>query len=137
MSVLFTKYGLELVFGLISAGALTFCRYLWKKNKDYERLQKEEDNRKYRQMIIDEIEPIIEELGRAGEEIKKIKSDNVETVEGLESSEKAKHKEMYKDLHAIQKENERKFALILNSYKFRLIQLCRSHLKDGFITQED
>ena len=137
MSALFAKYGLELIFGLISAGALAFCRYLWKQNKELGRLQKEEENRKYRQMIIDEIEPIIEELGRAEEEIKKIKSQGAETIEGLESSEKAKHKDMYKDLHEIQQENERRFALILNSYKFRLIQLCKSHLKDGFISQED
>ena len=70
MSAILANYGLELIFGLISAGALWFCRHLWKQNKELERLQKEEENRKYRQMIIDEIEPIIEELGRAEEEIK-------------------------------------------------------------------
>ena len=62
MSALLANYGVELLFGLISAGALAFCRYLWKQNKELARLQKEEDNRKYRQMIIDEIEPIIAEL---------------------------------------------------------------------------
>ena len=131
------SYGLELVFGLISAGALTFCRYLWKQNKKLAEFQKEEENRKYRQMIIDEIEPIIAELNQAEEEIKKIKKQGAQTIHGMEDAEKCKHEEMYADLKKIQEENERRFALILNSYKFRLIQLCKYHLKDGFISTED
>lgn len=137
MSAILANYGVELLFGLISAGALAFCRYLWKQNKELARLQKEEDNRKYRQMIIDEIEPIIAELNVAEAEIKKIKQQGAKTISGLEDSEKATHEEMYKDLKKIQEENERRFALILNSYKFRLIQLCKYHLKDGYITTED
>ena len=137
MSVLLANYGIELLFGLISAGALAFCRYLWKQNKELGRLQKEEENRKYRQMIIDEIEPIIAELNTAEEEIKKIKKQGRTTIDGLENAEKCKHEEMYADLKKIQEENERRFALILNSYKFRLIQLCKYHLRDGYITQED
>ena len=137
MSEILANYGLELLFALISAGTLAFCRHLWKQNKELGRLQKEEENKKYRQMIIDEIEPIIEELGRAEEEIKLIKSKGAQTINGLEDAERASHEEMYKDLKKIQAENERRFALILNSYKFRLIQLCKLHLKDGYITTED
>ena len=137
MSAILAKYGLELFFGLISAGALALCRYFWKQNKELGRLQKEEENRKYRQMIIDEIEPIIEELGRAEEEIKNIKKQGKQTVSGLENAEKASHETMYADLKKIQEENERRFALILNSYKFRLIQLCKLHIKDGYISTED
>ena len=88
-------------------------------------------------MIIDEIEPIIEELGRAEEEIKKIQEKGKTTITSLEKAEKENHEEMYKDLKEIQEQNERKFALILNSYKFRLIQLCKLHLKDGYISTED
>ena len=44
---------------------------------------------------------------------------------------------MYKDLERIQGNNDRNFKLIINSYKFRLIQLCKSHLRDNFITEED
>jgi hypothetical protein len=88
-------------------------------------------------MIVDEIEPIIEELGRAEEEIKKIKEQGKTTIDGLSADESAQHKKMYKDLEKLQEENERRFALILNSYKFRLIQLCKTHIRDGYITQED
>lgn len=134
---LLTKYGLELIFGLISAGALAACRYFWKQNKKLGRLQKEEENRKYRQMIVDEIEPIIEELGRAEEDIKKIKKQGKTFIDGVSAEEKLQHGKMYKDLEKLQEENERRFALILNSYKFRLIQLCKTHIRDGYITQED
>lgn len=85
---LLTKYGLELIFGLISAGALAACRYFWKQNKELGRLQKEEENRKYRQMIVDEIEPIIEELGRAEEDIKKIKEQGKTFIDGVSAEEK-------------------------------------------------
>lgn len=137
ISTILTKYGLELIFGLISAGALAACRHYHKQNKELALLQKEEENRKYRQMIVDEIEPIIEELGRAEEEIKKIKEQGKTAVDNMSAEEKIQHQKMYKDLEKLQEENERKFALILNSYKFRLIQLCKTHIKDGYITQKD
>lgn len=44
---------------------------------------------------------------------------------------------MYADLNSIQDGNDRNFKLIINSYKFRLIQLCKSHLRDGYITEPD
>lgn len=137
LETLLGKYALEVIFGLISAGALWFCKCLWAKNKELEKLQKEEENRKYRQMIVDEIDPIIADLHQAEEDIKKIKAQGAQTIAGIESVEKANHDEMYADLKKIQEENERRFALILNSYKFRLIQLCKYHLKDGYISTED
>lgn len=137
LETLIGKYTFEFVFGLISAGALWFCKSLWKQNKELQQLQKQEENRQYRQMIIDEIDPIIAELHDAEEDIKKIKAQGKDTIAGLEDAEKASHEEMYADLKKIQEENERRFALILNSYKFRLIQLCKYHLKDGYISTED
>jgi hypothetical protein len=47
------------------------------------------------------------------------------------------HQHMYDDLSKIQEGNEKNFNLIINSYKFRLIQLCKTHLKDGYITEDD
>ena len=44
---------------------------------------------------------------------------------------------MYTDLQIVQEKNNHNFHLIINSYKFRLIQLCKTHLKDGYITQDD
>lgn len=137
MEVLLTKYGLELIFGLISAGALALCRYYHNQSKELSKLQKDEENRKYRQMIVDEIEPIQEELRRAEDDIKNLKKQGQVTIKDLEHNEKAAHQIMYEDLEELQKENERKFAIILNSYKYRLIQLCKFHLREGQISQED
>ena len=44
---------------------------------------------------------------------------------------------MYDDLNEIQAKNDENFKLIINSYKFRLIQLCKTHLRDGYITESD
>jgi hypothetical protein len=43
---------------------------------------------------------------------------------------------MYKDLEKTHAETLKAFELIINSYKFRLIQLCKTHLRDGYITEE-
>jgi hypothetical protein len=32
----------EIFFGLLSAGALAFCKYLWGRNKKLEQMQKED-----------------------------------------------------------------------------------------------
>lgn len=134
---LLAKYGLELLFGLISAVVLGFCKHLMKQNKELKSLQKEEENRKYRQMIVDEIEPIQEELRRAQDDVKQLKLQGEVAINGLKDNEKESHKNMYNDLDELQKENERKFAIILNSYKYRLIQLCKFHIREGYISQED
>lgn len=101
-----TTYALEIFFGLVSAGLLAFCRHLWKEKKKIEEVLAEDSTRKLRQMILDELEPIIEEIHRL--------KDKVEYDED---------------------EGKRKLDLIVNSYKFRLIQLCKTHMKDEFLTQ--
>jgi hypothetical protein len=34
-----TKYTVEIIFGLVSAGALAFCKSLYKQNKQLEEMQ--------------------------------------------------------------------------------------------------
>ena len=131
------EYGLELLFGLVSAGALAFCKHLWSKNKELEKLQKEDENRKYRQMVLNEIEPILDELAKAEDDIKHLDADVKASIASLKSTAEIEHKHMYKDLNRIQGNNDRNFNLIINSYKFRLIQLCKSHLRDNYIIESD
>lgn len=137
LSTILSNYGLELIFGLISAGALAFCKHLWSQNKELKKLQKEDENRKYREIILSEIEPLIEEIAKAEDEIKHLDSDVKQSIAVLKSNAECEHKTMYKDLENVQSGNIRNFNLIINSYKFRLIQLCKTHLKDNFITEED
>ena len=132
-----TKYGVELLFGLISAGALAFCKYLHSQNKELKKLQEEDKNRQYRQMILNEIDPIIDELSKAEADIKNLDADVKAQLAALRATAESEHKHMYKDLEKVQEKNTRNFNLIINSYKFRLIQLCKSHLRDGYITEED
>lgn len=103
-----SNYALEIFFGLVSAGALAFCRAVFKRNKELEGLIQENRNKQVRQMILDEIEPIVTELSR-------IKNE----------------------LHSIEQKELRDLNLILDSYKFRLIQLCKTHIKDGWLTQDE
>lgn len=107
MEVLST-YMLEIFFGLVSAGCLAFCRHVWKEKKKIEEIMAEDSTRKLRQMILDELEPIIEEIHRL--------------------QDKVEHDE---------EEGKLKLALIINSYKFRLIQLCKTHLRDKYLTQDE
>lgn len=132
-----TKYALEIFFGLVSAGALAFCKHLWSKNKKLEDMQRADQNRQYRQMILDEIEPIINELTRLKGEIATVDTGVKTAVVSLKGESNVEHQKMYADLNRIQSENEKNFHLIIDSYKFRLIQLCKTHLRDGYISEAD
>ena len=58
-------------------------------------------------------------------------------LQSAEHEDDLEHKKIYEDLNRIQAKNDENFNLILNSYKFRLIQLCKVHLRDGYITEAD
>lgn len=132
-----TKYAIEIFFGLVSAGALAFCKYLWGKNQKLEEMQKADQNRQYRQMILDEIEPIITEITRLKNEINQVNTNAQQEIVRLEGNAQKEHQKMYCDLNKVQDENKKNFNLIINSYKFRLIQLCKTHLRDGYISEAD
>lgn len=124
-----TEYGLEIFFGLVSAGLLAYCKNLWSQKKELEKHKEEDMTRLHRQMILDEIEPITAELVR-------IKSELNNNINTLRSEADQTHANMYKDLELVTKKNDKNLELIINSYKFRLIQLCKTHLRDGYITQD-
>ena len=116
--------------------------------KEYERLLKEEQTRTYRQMIVDEIEPIVEELVK----IKSIIDTKVAEIEAYIKKDEqefediindvVEHHDMDKEefdlkLQELEKEHADKLSKILESYKFRFIQLCKIHLRDGYITSSE
>ena len=132
-----TKYALEIFFGLVSAGALAFCKHLYGKNKKLEEMQKADQNRQYRQMILDEIEPIINEITRLKSEITAVDTNAKVALTQFKTEADITKQHMYDDLNKIQVKNEENFKLIINSYKFRLIQLCKTHIRDGYISESD
>lgn len=103
-----TTHLLEIVFGLISAGALAFCKYLYGKMKTYKKLIEEKENNSLDNTIETHIEPIRQEI----EELRKyvLESNNVTNTH---------------------------MDLILSSYRFRLTQLCKAYIQQGFMTNAE
>ena len=125
-----TEYGVEIFFGLVSAGLLAYCKHLWAQKQELQKRKEEDMTRLHRQMILDEIEPLVEEIHR-------VKTSLDQKVNDLRHEADQTHTNMYKDLELVTKKNDKNLELIINSYKFRFIQLCKTHLRDGYITQDE
>ena len=113
MEALLAEWGTEILFGLISAAVIGWAKWHGDKLKK-EKLQAEENakliaeqrlEKKINSHIEVELEPVYQEL----EDLRKYCREN----ENLEKSH---------------------MTLIVASYCFRLIQLCKGFLNQGFIT---
>lgn len=111
MGTLLAEWGLEILFGLISMGIFGYAKMTVAKiKKELEESKKEaaEKEKQALEATIDiHLEPVYEEL----EELRRYIRD----TENIEKSH---------------------MTLIIASYRFRLIQLCKAFLKQGFITPE-
>lgn len=114
MEALLAEWGTEILFGLISAAIMGWAKWHGDKLKK-EKLQAEENARIIAEQKLDErigthieveLEPIYQEL----EDLRKYCRDN----ENLEKSH---------------------MNLIVASYRFRLIQLCKGFLRQEYITE--
>ena len=97
---------IEIFFGLVSAGALGFCKYMHTQMKNYKNLLEEKEDHQLEETIENRIEPIkmeIEELRKHIREIGTIEKNHID--------------------------------LIISSYRFRLVQLCKEFIKQGYVTQ--
>lgn len=105
MSTFIAQHFIEIFFGLISAGLLAFCRYIYTQMKMYQKLAEEKKDEQLEELIEEHIAPIKEDLNN---------------LRSFVLEEK--------------KISERYVGIILASYRFRLIQLCQSFLKQGYMT---
>ncbi len=105
MSAFIAQHFIEIFFGLISAGLLAFCRYIYTQMKMYQKLAEEKKDEELEELIEEHIAPIKEDLNN---------------LRSFVLEEK--------------KSSERYIEIILASYRFRLIQLCQSFLKQGYMT---
>lgn len=105
MSAFIAQHFIEIFFGLISAGLLAFCRYIYTQMKMYQKLAEEKKDEELEELIEEHIAPIKEDLNN-------LRSFVLEE----------------------EKISERHIEIILASYRFRLIQLCQSFLKQGYMT---
>ena len=103
----FSMYWANILLSLVTAGALAFCRWTWKQMKNYKSLLDQQEIDTYDDHIEEKLAPVIEEIEKLREYIRQ-----VDTTE--------KHK----------------IDLIVDSYKFRLTQMCRLYLKQGYMTQD-
>ena len=97
----------SILLSLITAGALAFCRWTWKQMKTYRSLLEEKEQNQLDDTIDAKLEPVIHEIEELRQYIRKV------------------------DI-----EEERKLNLIIASYRYRLVQLCRIYLKQGFMNQD-
>lgn len=105
MSAFIAQHFIEIFFGLISAGLLAFCRYIYTQMKMYQKLAEEKKDEQLEELIEEHIAPIKEDLNN---------------LRSFVLEEK--------------RNSERYIEIILASYRFRLIQLCQSFLKQGYMT---
>ena len=100
-----TENTLEIFLTLLTTGALGLCAWFGRQIKNYKVLLKEEEEEKTREMIEEEIQPILAEL----EELRKY----INNFEVRETTH---------------------VQLIISSWRYRLIQLCKIYQKQGFMT---
>ena len=105
MLTFLAEHIVEVIFGLISAGALAFCRYLYKQLKAYKQMLEEKKYEDLDDRIDEKLKPILDDIEEIREYIRKTES----------------------------KEN-RDLELIIASYRFRLVQLCKLYIKKGYMT---
>ena len=102
MSTFIAQHFIEIFFGLISAGLLAFCRYIYTQMKMYQKLAEEKKDEQLEELIEEHIAPIKEDLNN---------------LRSFVLEEK--------------KISERYVEIILASYRFRLIQLCQGYMTSG------
>lgn len=107
MFTFIAEHLVEIFFGLVSAGALAMCKHFHKQIKDYKALLEEKEDNELKETIDSRLEPIQQEL----EDLRKY----VRETREIEKSH---------------------INLIIASYRFRLIQLCKIYLKQGYMTPE-
>ena len=107
MFAFITEHIVEILFGLISAGALAFCRYLHKQLMAYKKMLQEKENNDIVELIDEKLKPIVEDIEELRTYIRKIEDKERQDL-----------------------------TLIIASYRFRLVQLCKIYIKQGYMTQD-
>ena len=105
MLAFLAEHIVEIIFALISAGALAFCKYMHSQMKNYKKMLKEKEDEQMMETVDLKLEPIYNEL-----------------------------EELRKYIREVGQVEKNHMDLIISSYRFRLIQLCREFIKQGYMT---
>ena len=106
MEAFIAKYGVEILLSLATAGALAFCKYLHRQLKNYQALLNEQESNATDTQIEQHLEPITNDI-----------------------------EELRRYIISIAQEENRKMGLIISSYRYRLIALCKLYLRQGYMTE--
>lgn len=101
------QYWPDILLTLITTGALAFCRYSYKKLNQYKDFLDQKDQLEIVSVIKEELKPLITNLQELQNQMKVIENNHNALVDAL-----------------------------IKSYKFRLVQLCKTHLEQEYITPE-
>ena len=95
----------KILLSLVTSGALTLCGWMWKQVKNYKKLLDEKEDEKMEEAIEEKLAPVLLEIEELRAYIR-----NVDTL------------------------NTHHLNLIIASYRYRLVQLCKIYLKQGYLT---
>ena len=97
----------SILLSLVTAGALTFCGFLWKQLKNYRSMIRTQEQEEVDEHIELKLQPIIDDM-----------------------------EDLRNYVRQVDKEEKHKIKLIVQSYRYRLSQLCRLFLRQGYMTFE-
>lgn len=107
MESFFANYWAEILLTLITAGSLAFCRYIYKQMKNYKKLLDQQNEEALLNLITTKLKPIETSIQDLFNELRELKLLHNQHIES-----------------------------ILKSYRFRLIQLCKTYLDQGYMTSK-
>lgn len=122
------EHFVEIFFGLLSAGALGFCKYLMGQIKEYKKLLELRESENIDKAIDKKLLPVKTELEKKIELV----LDKVEELKFLTQDQMNCMEDEIKELS-----DEEHFHMdqIIRSWRFRIIQLCELYLEQGFMTK--
>ncbi len=150
MEAILAEWGAEIILSLV-IGMLTY--YFKKDAKDkedekkhYEQLLEEERNGKTEKVIEVKLQPIYDELEEIRKRIFALQDHHDKDVENIDEAYKLEckhlHDEQITEIDKLRKEQTENFkklndnlTLIIASYKYRLVELCRGLEAQGFMYQ--
>ena len=122
------EHFVEIFFGLVSAGSLSFCKYLHSQIKEYKKLLEIRETESVNKAIEQKIQPVKTELEK--------KIDLVlDKVEELAFSTQEAIDEVKGKVIEVEQEERAHIRRIVRSWRFRIIQLCELYMEQGFITK--
>lgn len=122
------EHFIEIIFGLISAGSLGFCKYLTGQIKEYKRLLELRESENINKAIDLKIAPVKTELEK--------KIDLVlDKVEELKFSTEEMINAVEMDLNRAVEEEHFHNEQLIRAWRFRIVQLCELYLEQGFMTK--